>query len=304
MMQAAFFLALTAASIEHIGGKAEVDPSGRIVAVNLRGSWVNDADMIEIARLPHLQRLDLSHTRISDEGLLHLKNATTITDLNLYYSEWITDQGLTAIRNWKQLRRLNLRGTRISDGTLALVSKLPAIEALDIANTQVTDNGLDHLITLTNLKELALGRSRLSENALEVLRMLPTLTYLDLSGARAVPPDMARRRGGVGALSDATLRALAELKELRTLKMGYSDITSAGLASLTGLDKVEKLGLESCAGIDDAAAAELAKWKSLKYLDVQATRMTASGVASLKQSKPGLVVLSAPAPVTAAKAAE
>ena len=40
------------------------------MAVNLRGSWINDAEMIELARLPDLERLDLSHTRISDEGML------------------------------------------------------------------------------------------------------------------------------------------------------------------------------------------------------------------------------------------
>jgi internalin A len=298
MLPLALFLALTASSIERIGGKAEVDSRGNIVAINLRGSWVNDAEMIEIGRLPHLQRLDLSHTRISDEGLLHLKAAPAITDLNLFYSEWITDQGLTAIRNWKQLKRLNLRGTRISDGTLALISKLPAIEALDIANTQVTDNGLDHLITLTNLKELSLGRSRLSENALEVLRMLPTLTYLDLSGARAAVPDMGRRRGGVGSLNDATLRALGELKELRTLKLGYSDISVAGLGTLSTLDKVEKLGLEWCTGLDDSAVAELAKWKALKYVDLQETRITAEGVERLRQTKAGVVILANPKPRT------
>lgn len=296
MLPLVFFFALTAASVEKIGGKAELDSSGNIVAINLRGSWINDAEIIDLARLPKLRRLDLSHTRISDEGLLQLKTAPAITELNLYYSEWITDQGVTAIRNWKQLKRLNLRGTRISDGSLALVAKLPALEALDIANTQITDNGLDHLITLTNLKELSLGRSRLSENALEVLRMLPTLTYLDLSGARATPPDMSRRRGGVGSLNDETLRALAELKELRTLKLGYSDISVAGLGALSALDKVEKLGLESCKGLDDTAIGELVKWKSLKYVDLQDTRITADGVALLRQAKPGIMILANPKP--------
>ena len=43
--------------IARLGGNIERDPMGRIVAVNLRGSWVNDADMIEPGRLPDLQRL-------------------------------------------------------------------------------------------------------------------------------------------------------------------------------------------------------------------------------------------------------
>src|SRR5438128_1210806 len=60
-------LAIDTNWITNLGGKIERDAAGRIVAVNLRGSWINDAGMIELARLPDLERLDLSHTRISDE---------------------------------------------------------------------------------------------------------------------------------------------------------------------------------------------------------------------------------------------
>jgi hypothetical protein len=281
-------------SILHLGGNVQRDAAGAIVAVNLRGSWINDVEMIDLARLPSLEQLDLSHTRITDEGMLHLKPALRIADLNLYYAELITDQGMTAIRDWKRLKRLNLRGTRISDGTLQIVSRMTGLEALDIANTQVTDNGLDYLLTLTNLRELAIGRSRLSDNALAVLRMLPTLTYLDLSGARAAPPDLVRRRGEGGSMPESMLRAIAELKELRTLKLGYSSIYGDGLKILSALGKVEKLALEGCARIDDSAASGLAAWKDLKYIDLQDTGVTSQGVEALKKAKPELVVLANP----------
>src|SRR6185369_4174476 len=133
--------------IAGLGGKVERDSAGRIVAVNLRGSWISDVEMIELARMPNLERLDLSHTRISDEGMLNLKPAPKIKELKLFYSEWITDQGMTAIKGWKHLKRLDLRGTRISDGTMEIVSRMTNLEALDIAHTEVTDYGLDHLIT-------------------------------------------------------------------------------------------------------------------------------------------------------------
>src|SRR5215471_10380433 len=70
--------------IVHLGGKAERNTAGQLVAVDLRGSWINDAEMIELARLPQLERLDLSHTRITDEGMLHLKSAPKINELNLF----------------------------------------------------------------------------------------------------------------------------------------------------------------------------------------------------------------------------
>jgi hypothetical protein len=291
--------------IAALGGTTEVDAKGNTVAVNLRGAWVNDVELIDLANLPHLARLDLSHTRITDEGMLHLKPATGIRELNLYYAELITDQGMSAIRNWKMLKRLNLRGTRVANGTLEIVSRLPQLESLDIANTQVTDNGMDQLIALTNLKELALGRSRVGEAELGFLRMLPTLTSLDLSGARPLPPDMslARRAPTVPPIPGKTIEALAQLKDLRKLKLGYSGVSAGDLKTLSSLENVERLGLEECPRVDDAAAAELAHWKGLKYLDLQATHMTAQGVEALRKAKPGLNILFTPAVHSAEKAA-
>jgi internalin A len=277
--------------IARLGGKAELNAAGQIVAVNLRGGWINDTEMIELARLPHLEKLDLSHTRISDEGLLRLKTAPKIRDLNLFYAEWLTDQGLTAIRDWKHLKRLNLRGTRISDGTLELISRMTGLEALDIAHTSVTDNGLQALITLINLKELSLGRGRLSNASFEVLRMLPTLTYLDLSGARPTPPDMPGRASSGPGIPESALQSIAQLKDLRVLKLGYSAITGQGLRILSSLEKVEKLGLEGCRRVDDAAVSELANWKGLKYLDLQDTAVTAQSVEALRKAKPDLAIL-------------
>src|SRR6266480_2328372 len=222
-------LAIDTGWIARLGGKIERDSEGRIVAVNLRGSWINDVEMIELARLPDLERLDLSHTRISDEGMLNLKPAPKIRELKLFYSEWITDQGLTAIKGWTHLKRLDLRGTRVSDGTLEIVSGLTGLEDLDIAQTEVTDVGLENLITLVNLRELAVGRGRLTNSGLVKLRMLPALTYLDLSGARPTPPDAPGGRGAGSIIPEEALKAIAELKDLRVLLLGFSAITPDGL---------------------------------------------------------------------------
>ena len=62
--------------VDGLGGKIERDAAGSVIAVHLRGTWVSDSELLDLARLPKLERLDLSHTRITDEGLLHLKPAT------------------------------------------------------------------------------------------------------------------------------------------------------------------------------------------------------------------------------------
>jgi hypothetical protein len=59
---------------------------------------------------------------------------------------------------------------------------------------------------------------------------------------------------------------------------------------------VEKLGLQGCGRINDAALAELAKWKALKYVDLQEAPVTEKGLTELRTAKPGLKILSGGTP--------
>jgi internalin A len=283
--------------VDALGGKVDRNAAGEAIAVHLRGAWVSDTELLDLAQLPTLERLDLSHTRITDEGLLHLKPAKQIKELNLYYAEQITDQGMTAIREWRNLTRLNVRGTRISDGTLAIAGGLTQLVSLDIAYTQFTDNGLDALVTLTQLKELSIGRSRLNKSALEVLRLLPTLEYLDLGGPHPGPGGV-RETGGT-PMPDDVPQAIAALTKLRVLKLSYCQIGAEGLRILSSLDQVEKLALEGSPRVDDQALMELAKWRRLKYLDVQGTKVTREGIRAFEKARPGILILSGPFPPNA-----
>ncbi len=287
-----FVLAFLAADhtgwIRELGGRIDGD------SVNLRGTWVTDSDLLELLSLPKLKRLDLSHTRITDEGLLHLKPARQVEELILYYAEQVSDQGMNAIKDWKGLRVLDLRGTRIADGTLAVVGALKDLESLDIANTSVTDNGLDHLVGLTKIKHLALGRSRLSETAIATVRLLSTLESLDLSGPRAVNRN---QRSSAANLPEELVTAIAELKALRVLRLGHLPVDATALGALANaLPRLEKLGLEGCSRIDDKALEKIESLKGLRYLDVQDTAVSANGVARLQRALPAIEVVTSGTP--------
>jgi len=282
--------------ITKLGGKVQRDSDGRVVAVNLRGSWVADVDMLELSRMPDLERLDLSHTRITDEGMMNLKSAPRIKELKLFYAEWITDQGMRAIKEWKHLKRLDLRGTRISDGTLEIASNLNALEALDVSNTEVTDLGLENLITLDNLKELTLGKGHITMAGFAKVRTLPGLTHLDIGGAQTLRPDNPNGRTAGGTIPEETLKAFTELKNLRVLNVGFSQISVDGLRILSSLQHIERLGLQGCPKIEDTAVSELASWKRLKYLDIQENPVTEQALAALRQNRPDMKVLSGGTP--------
>jgi hypothetical protein len=91
--------------ITRLGGSVRRDAAGSVTAINLGSTWINDAEMLDLLAFKDLVQLDLSHTRISDEGLLRLHPAAQIEDLNLLYAEQITDLGMNAIKGWRRLQR-------------------------------------------------------------------------------------------------------------------------------------------------------------------------------------------------------
>jgi len=268
------------------GGAVTRDKSGRIIAVDLRATWITDSDIVELARLPNLAKLNLSLTRISDHGLQQLKDAPAITDLNLYSAELITDAGLSVLKGWKHLKRLSVRGTKITDTTLQHLSGISTLESLDAGYAQITDVGLELLTPLTNLRELAIGGNKLTDAGLQSLRQLPGLIDLDLSGAE-------RTDSGLWSVSltEPGLDAIATLRNLRHLRLNGTLVSSRGIGRLAALTKIEWLDLEGCQRIADDVVPMLAAFRNLQRVDLAGTRVTDKGIAALQRANPKCKIL-------------
>src|SRR5215468_11648178 len=205
--------------IEEVGGSVIQDAAGRITGVDLRASWVTDTDLRKLLRIADLSYLDLSLTRITDQGMQELKKAPGIVELNLYFAEYVTDEGIAAIKGWKKLKRLNLHGTKVSDTSLEHISGITALESLNVGSVMLTDVGLERLTTLPNLKELTMGGNELGDAGLQALRQMPTLNYLDLSGRQGTDSNV-----WAISMSDVGLEAVLTLKNLRELRFGCTAI--------------------------------------------------------------------------------
>jgi Leucine-rich repeat (LRR) protein len=272
--------------IEDAGGSVTSDAQGRIVAVDLRASWVTDSDLASLAKLSNLRRLDLSQTRITDHGLRQLKNAPAIEELDLRYAESITGEGISALKNWKHLKKLDLEGTKITDDTLQHLSGLSSLEALNIGYALVTDAGIEALTGLTNLKELTLGGNKLTDAGLQPLRQMPGLTYLDLGGAQ-------REDSGLWSLSltQPGLESIATLTNLTRLRLTGILVGARALAILQGLPRMEALDLHNCARVGDDSIVILAGMPALRWVDLTGTQVTAEGVEQLRRAKPECKIL-------------
>lgn len=263
-------------------------PCGRATrdVVDLRACWLSDGDMPKLAALPGLKKLDLSMTRVTDQGLLLLKPLVGLEELNLRYAELITDEGMSAVKGWKKLRRIDLRGTKVTDTTVGYLGALTTLESIDLGFAQISDNGIELLTNLPHLKELTLGGNKLTDTGMQALRLMPTLEFLDLSGPQ-------RTDSGLWSVSltESGVASVATLAQLRELRIGGSNVTALSLEQLRkGLPKLERLSLQGSKRITDEALNVLRDWKSLKEIDLKDTKVTDAALLQFKAALPGCVV--------------
>jgi hypothetical protein len=114
------------AALEQLGGRFQEEAKQRgktVVAIDLNGKPVTDADMHRLEEFDQTRELDLGGTRITDSGLKHLG-------------------GLS------KLESLSLRGTGISDAGVEQLEKsnvVKRLHTLDLTGTQCTDGGVQRL---------------------------------------------------------------------------------------------------------------------------------------------------------------
>jgi internalin A len=92
-----------------------------------------------------------------------------------------------------------------------------------------------------------------------------------------------------GAVGDAGLAHLKELKNLTDLHLDYTKITDAGLAHLKGLNKLSSLDLASTQ-VTDAGLTNLKGLTNLSTLNLYGTQVTDAGVKELQQALPSLTI--------------
>ncbi|MEM7480576.1 MAG: hypothetical protein AAF481_05340 [Acidobacteriota bacterium] len=92
-----------------------------------------------------------------------------------------------------------------------------------------------------------------------------------------------------GKISDAGLRHLAEVPNLRSLDLHLPGVTDAGVAHLGALTDLRRLNL-TYTKTTDAGLEPLAGLKNLQWLGLIYTRVTKAGVAKLQRALPDTVI--------------
>ncbi|HWB08324.1 MAG TPA: hypothetical protein VG826_03835 [Pirellulales bacterium] len=280
------------------GFQVAFDDDGRISYLTYeRRRHVSDEACRQIARLPALETLHLTGSKIDDRQLALLAPLPSLLRLSLRNCE-VTDAGL------KELRRLS------------------RLESLDLVNTRVSDAGLAHLAALSNLQSLELAVTEISDDGLKALPKLPRLSHLDVSltaVSRAGADEFRRACPGVeldsGAcdfqvgclLADAKSRAalgvpplglvnqIVPLERLhlrgeKTVGGTVFRVTDKAIVELLKEAPLEELDLRETAITDNGLLA-LAKLAGLKRLDLRGTSVSEQAVARLAESLPSCQIV-------------
>ena len=127
---------------------------------------MTDSILSRLKGLTALRTLDISGTRVTGAGLMHLELFPKLRRVELAGTD-VSD--LTQIPALPGLDTLGLSGTKVTDESLAALKKITGLVSLDIGETAVTDAGLAHLEGLKKLQWLYVSKTKVTAAGVEKL---------------------------------------------------------------------------------------------------------------------------------------
>ena len=205
---------------------------------------VTDRGLYHLGQLTQLHRLDLYTTQVKGASLRKLSGLQNLECLNLARTQ-LDDEGILNMPPLPKLNELNMKFTQITDRGLEALKRLPALQRLVLINANISGEGLAHLHDLAKLEELDLHNASLDANQIAGIQDMQQLRVLDLGNTEVTDDSLAFLQGMDRlerlnlsrnlAISDAGLRHLTGLTQLKQLNVRQTRVTSAGQSMLQSL---------------------------------------------------------------------
>lgn len=152
--------------------------------------WKNKAltgkGFAALAECPKLEKFNFSGSTVGDDGLKAAATIKTLTEVVCYHTR-VTDDGLKHLKELPKLKAVNVGpqfSMRLGDAGLVTLTDIPTLERITYDETVLTPASLDKLKALKGLKELVLNKTEVSAADLDKLKA-------DLPGVavKHTPPD-------------------------------------------------------------------------------------------------------------------
>ncbi len=278
-----------------------------VTSVHLEGSrFVSDAGLHHLARMPQLQRLNLTGCGFTDAGLTVLRQLPALREFYLYHHHSVTDAGLAHLDGCPHLERVDLLGSTAGDGVLRALAGKPHLRHFKSGDL-VTGAGLQILHEFPHFKtwqgrepeftlmgfdaepNYLLLRGQITDHDMARLTGLDGLFALNLDSSRldigtAGLHHLARlpNLGWLGFdASDATMPAIAALPRLRMLMCQDTKAGDDGFTDLSRSATLEYLWGRRCYSLGGRGFQALAKAPSLRGLSVSCKNVDDASLALL-----------------------
>lgn len=193
-------------AIESGKGTAGIDPTlHKDARVAAKFEEVTDATLISLARYPQVGSIQAFDSRkCTPKGFAALKRLPHLRRLELNQSG-VTDRGLAEISGCKELRRLVIPESTVTDAGMASIAKLTRLEYLDVsANEKIGDRSMLAVRKLERLEFLFLNRTSIGDRGLEQLKPLEGLRSLNVALTKVT--------------DDAAMKFVDEMPNLRAVR--------------------------------------------------------------------------------------
>ena len=149
--------------------------------------------ILELVKLPKLERLVLDELKIGDAELELMAGAQSLSSLSVVKTR-IQGAGFAALAGLPALKELFIGFTPLDDAGLRVIAKLPHLEVLKLAPSNVTDAGIKRLARHPRLRVLDASRTRITDAVVPALLEAPALRTLTLRGTAISETGLSRLR--------------------------------------------------------------------------------------------------------------
>ncbi len=228
---------------------------------------------VVLATFRSLKSHEISDATLAELGTL-TEGLETVTEINASGSGLLTGAGLANLSKLPALNSLDLSSTNVSNEVMRHLTQVPMLASLSLNGTSISDDGLTVLNACPNLKKLEIKGCRLTPNGFAAIGKMPVLEELNFE----VTP----------GLNDVTLDLICEARTLRRLNFrDCAGITDSGMAALAKLEVLEELNINR-SGVTSEGFLAVTKGgglKNMKLLGVSVTPMTEKGAKAINTMK-------------------
>uniref|UniRef100_A0A0D9WDV7 Disease resistance R13L4/SHOC-2-like LRR domain-containing protein n=1 Tax=Leersia perrieri TaxID=77586 RepID=A0A0D9WDV7_9ORYZ len=256
---------------------------------------LNSSAVWALSGMSTLKELDLSRcSKITDAVIKHLASIESLEKLHVSQTG-LTDNGVMAISSLENLRLLDLGGIRITDKALWSLQVLTQLQHLDIWGSEITNKGASVLEAFTSLSFLNISWTHVT-----CLPFIQTMRCLNMSNCTVHSICSGDPKAVIQLekfiVSAASFGNIDEVfSSILPSSLTYLDLSSCSLSNLSCLENMknlEHLDLSNNRIINDAIEYVANIGMNLKFLSLSNSHVTSQALCVLAGTVPSLITLS------------